>query len=540
MGGTLLVVCDPVLLQKAWENHTLTQRGSLHVEIAGRKIRVGSNPGLTQVIPADGIGSLGVPAKVTLRGTASDGSELYIRAFSLKPDHYATGEALFRHLGLAHGGTATIDVQLEGGRVAFEFRRADGSDLAPLRSSHVDGPGPQAELPRLPDQYADTPQQGVRTYVAALSGHDGKTICELWTADVRALWVHEDYPCWAAVTGLLSIGGENSGPLQRVELLEVGKTYSRKSYGVSFTAVPVTIRTHIGTSPYLTKAETREAHTTIWFRKTDDGWRIAKDPLSAGSEDASAPPDPYAAQHAKQAEQRKERKQQSLRRRSLVRLRPALSCPRVALTLEDGAYDPEAPGRRLPAGSDIVAASVAPSGRRVCFSVTFRGRPLTGSQRISLSLLSTPSDTAARRSASFRIDHDYPTADGLHAGLLDSSLGVDATRPAQARVAVKGNRLSASCALPSYFPTVRRRARAQLGLTMLVTGRLRNDAVYASDSAEAGRTPNSIAAAAAKAARAAEQNERQPRGRAGSRPLRQHACSLPRQGDKRQGQSLRT
>ena len=110
MAGGLVAVCDPVLLQRAWENHTLNQRRDLDVRIAGRKVRVASTPGLTQVMPDDGIGSVLVPAKVTLDGKTSDGSYLYISARSDKPDHVASGEALFRHLGLDQGGSATIDV----------------------------------------------------------------------------------------------------------------------------------------------------------------------------------------------------------------------------------------------------------------------------------------------------------------------------------------------------------------------------------------------------------------------------------------------
>jgi hypothetical protein len=282
---------------------------------------------------------------------------------------------------------------------------------------------------------------------------------------------------------------------------------------VTFTAVPVTIRSRYLTSRYSGENETRESRATIWFRETDDGWRIAKDPLSAGSEDASAPPDPYAAQHARQAEQRKEREQRAARRRTLVRLDPALSCPRGVLTLADDAHDPDVAtrdsARRLSAGSDIVAATVALRDRRVCFSIRFRGRPLTGSERLGLSLFYALSNPSRRRYASFRIDNDFPTADGLHAGLLDPSRGTDVATPAQARVGTSGNTISASFTLPPSFPLSLRRGRlGQLGLTILTTARLRNGAAYVSDRAEAGRTPEKLAAAAAKAERARRAKEK--------------------------------
>ncbi len=509
MGGTLLAVCDPVLLEQAWEDHTLTEPGTLDVKIAGRKVRVGSNPGLTQVVPDDGIGSLLVPAKVTLLGTASAGSHLYISARSHKPDHWANGEALFGNLGLTHGGTATIDVRLEGGRVAFVFRLADGSVLKPLRRSHVEGPGPRAELPPLPDHYADTPEQGVRTYVAAINAHDGKTICELWTADLRARFADEHSPCWANVTGLIGYGGEADSPtFQRAQLLSVDEPYTKTSYGVSFTAVPVSIRSHYLTSRQ--SPETADRETTIWFRKTRDGWRIANDAFFNSSGGAAVPPDPYAAQHAKQAEQRKEHARLAARARSRIRLTQAPSCSRPALTLQDPANDVgvrTGGSARGGASSDIVRASLALPGRRGCFSVTFRGQPLAGNERIELSLSYAPSNPAQRRYARFEIDDDYPTADGLHAGFYDTTAGSDGLSPADARVGVNGNTVTASFELPPSFPTLGRARLAQLGWTVSATARSANDSSVF-DSAEAGFTAAKVAAAAAKAERARQAKEK--------------------------------
>jgi hypothetical protein len=42
MGGGLLAVCDPVLLEQEWTNHTLDEPTTLDVQIAGRKVRVGA------------------------------------------------------------------------------------------------------------------------------------------------------------------------------------------------------------------------------------------------------------------------------------------------------------------------------------------------------------------------------------------------------------------------------------------------------------------------------------------------------------------
>jgi hypothetical protein len=285
MGGTLLAVCDPILLAKAWQNHTLTQRGTLRVAIAGRKVRVASNSGLTQVIPADGIGSLLVPATVTLTGKASDGSYLYISARSHTPEHVAWGEALFRHLGLANGGTTTIGVKLDGGGVVFAVRRPDGRILASLRRSHFEGPGPHLPLPALPEHYGDTPEQAIRTYVAAINARDGKTICELWSAKLQVRFSDAETPCWAAATGFIDYGSESYSPVfQRLELLEVGSRVTRKSHGTTYTAVAVRLRKHQLEQRYSTNEEARDLRANVWFRRTPSGWRIAGEPFFGASE----------------------------------------------------------------------------------------------------------------------------------------------------------------------------------------------------------------------------------------------------------------
>jgi hypothetical protein len=316
-------------------------------------------------VPADGIGTLMVPAHVTLRGNASDGSYLYLQAASIEPEHYATGQALFRGLGMSHAGTATLDVWLEDGRV---------------------------------DHYADSPKQGLDTYMAALNAEDGKTLCRLWTPDVRARFTRDRYPCWATVSALIGYGGESdSNVFQRAELVRADGTYERNLYGLTFTAAPVTIRSYSRESRYSDKIVTADERTVIWFRKTTEGWRIAKDPLSeAGDgEGASVPPDPYAAQHAREAWQRKAEKLRAERKGSLIEPRRVPECPSPALVLKDPSGDvdhaslsprPNGPG----AGSDIRMTSLSLTGRRVCFTVAFQRRPMTGPQQISVTLFYLP------------------------------------------------------------------------------------------------------------------------------------------------------
>jgi hypothetical protein len=285
MGGNLLAVCDPGELQSAWENDTLTGKGTLKVTIANRKVHVASAPGLTQVEPADGIGTLLVPATVTISGKASDGSYLYISANSHTPEHVAWGEALFRNLGLAHGGSTVVALRLDHGAVAFHVRRPDGSTLAPLRRSHWEGPGPRASLPQLPRHYADTPEQGVRTYVAAINARDGKTICELLSPKLQSRSRDSQTPCWAAATGVIDYGPESDSPVfQRLELLGIDSRSTKKRGGSTFVGVAVRLRRRQLEERYSNKSEVRDSTAMVWFRRTSSAWRIAAEPFFGVSE----------------------------------------------------------------------------------------------------------------------------------------------------------------------------------------------------------------------------------------------------------------
>jgi hypothetical protein len=501
MGGGLLTLCDPVLLKTAWEEHTLTQKGDLDVEIAGRKVRVASNPGLTQVAPDDGIGSLLVPAKVTLRGRASDGSYLYIRAISHRPEHMASAEALFRHLGLAHGGTATIDVKLVDGVVAFTVHRPDGSVLEPLRFSHLEGPGPTSNVPPLPSHYADTPEQGVRTYVKAINARDGKTICELWTTVLQAQFSDERSPCWASATGLIDYGSESDSPVfQRLELLGVGKPFERSSHGVTFTAVPVRLRSHRLESRYSTTSETRDVPTTVWFRHTSVGWRIAKDPFFTGSDDPAAPPDPSAARGAtgggeqrvtpapsrsdlrRAAARAKAERARAAKAKAAERARQAAAwapslvhfgrgrvrCRGREVHVADSASDVLV--QRLGASksslqsvlrkaTDIRSVGLAVAGRHVCLSVSFARQPFGERRRVALQFglgLTYHTRTAPYvRQTSFVIESNTQLQNGLTYAGIPVGGGATHPRPAGSHFELRGNTLAVDFDLDRSFPELR-------------------------------------------------------------------------------------
>jgi hypothetical protein len=507
MGGGLVSLCDPVLLQRAWENHTLNERGDLDVRIADRKVRVASTPGLTQVVADDG-GSLLVPAKVTLEGKASDGSYLYISARSQKPDHVAWGEALFRHLGLDRGGVATIDVDLDDhGALRFVLRRPDGSTLKPLRVSHLEGPGPAVELPLLPDHYADTPEQGGRTYVAAINARDGTTICQLWTEEIRKRFRDDRTPCWALATGLIDYGSESDSPIfERLELLEVATPFERTSHGVTFTTVPISVRSHYRESRYSTKQQTRDQRLVVWFRHTLEGWRIAKDPFFTPSENPDAPPGSAAEagqqpnppakpsreelerakRAAKEAEARAARQKAAERAReraawaaALVRFSPgSVACHGRQVRVADAASDvlvqgPASAHGRLAAAADIRSASLAIAGRHVCFSASFASQPFGTEQRrvgvqVGLGLTYQTRTPPSVHQAGFGIGTNIFRRDGLtYAGFG----GVSPPQPAATQAELRGNTLVVAFDLDGSFPSLRPAQLANLtwGLDITVT-----------------------------------------------------------------------
>lgn len=491
-GGNLLALCDPVLLQRAWENHTLTRRSDVDVRIAGRKVRIASTPGLTQVVPDDGIGSLLVPAKVTLEGKASDGSYLYISARSQKPEHVAWAEALFRHLGLDHGGVATIDVELDDdGAVRFVLRRPNGSTLEPLRVSHQEGPGPRVALPSLPDHYADTPKQGARTYVAAINARDGKTICQLWAADVRNRFGDEHTPCWAMATGRIDYGSESDSPIfERLELLDVGKPFERTSHSVAFTGVPVIVRSHYRESRYSAKQQTRDHRSTVWFRHTAEGWRIAKDPFFMPSDDPDAPPGPSAApahEPSPPAKPSRQELQRAARLAKKARVRAArekaaeearqaaawaevlvpfdrgsVACRGREVHVADAASDVLVQGAGLPARAlravaDIRSVSLAIAGRHVCFSVSFARQPFgTRQRRIGVELgLGLTYQTRTPVSV-HQVGFGVETNTSLRNGLTYAGIGAGSPPlPAATHAELRGNTLVVDFDLDTSLPALR-------------------------------------------------------------------------------------
>ena len=144
-------------------------------------------------------------------------------------------------------------------------------------------------------------------------------------------------------TGWIDYGSESDSPVfERLELLKVGPPFERTSDGVGFTAVAVSLRSHVLESRYSSKQFARDIRSTIWFRHTSEGWRIAKDPYFAASQDPHAPPGSETAttlrpsQPAKPSRQELERAAGPRRRQ-----RHALSA-RAGLVLLEACRQPDA------------------------------------------------------------------------------------------------------------------------------------------------------------------------------------------------------
>jgi len=494
MRGTILAICDPTLFKRSYETGRLRRRGDMRVAVSGRRVRVGSTPYLTQVSPDDGSGLGLVPgSKVTLSGRASAGSYIYLRASSLRPGYVAYGEALFTRLGLDHGGKATIRVRLENGRLRYDFRRPDGSMLTPVRATLVAGPGPRGKLPPLPAHYADTPQQAVKTYVAAINAHDGKTICRLFLPSVEAQLVARHDPCWLVVRGHIGYGEEGSTPLfQHATLDRIGKSYTRESEGIAFTALPIDVRLRYRSQRYSSTFRKIELHDIAWFERTDAGWRLAKPSESLyASFSGNVPADvldvpaPAAALRRHEAEVNQEQEQaqrmrQARRRAERATLvhprRGRVPCHGKLAVVEDPVGDveqtsPPKPAQRRAAArlarhADLVSVRVAVAGRDVCLGMTFREAPVYELASLFL-FLKRP------RSPVVETIFELGWVQGrLHAG---TGFGPpELETPAHARVAVDGSTVWASFELPAEMPALRPRDLEFVRWALTVNAALRS------------------------------------------------------------------
>jgi hypothetical protein len=354
--------------------------------------------------------------------------------------------------------------------VTFHWRRADGSELKPLRWLHEEGPGPKAPAPKLPDHYADNPPQGVETYVAAINAHDGNTICELFTSDFRSRFSRSDAPCWQLVGAHIGYGEEGSTPLfQHADLLHVGKGYTKTNYGARFAAVPIDVRLRYRAQRYSSELKTFQIHDVVWFRKTPDGWRMAKASKTLYAAfsgnvpaDVLAVPDPYAVKHKREAEAAKRRRDARAKARSdrSTRVVPVrrVPCPGRLTTVRDPIGDvreqnpprsgEEAAARALRARVDLRRMGVALRGRRACVVFEFRRRPAAG-ERVWLALEYKPPE-GDEYGDSLAV---WFAKDGLHAGRAVGGAGLYA--PADATVSLRGVTLSVSFVLRPAMPLAR-------------------------------------------------------------------------------------
>jgi hypothetical protein len=307
MGGTMVATCDPQLLVRVYDDHRMREPSTLQVTVAGRRVRSGGNPALTQVLPDDGRGEIIGPGNtITLTGTVSAGSVLYVRASAMTPRVFAMGDALFAQLGLERGGKATITIDVAHNHLHYTLHRADGTTRQPVRVAGMGGPGTAVAPAAVPSGYADNPRQTATTYIAAVNARDGQTLCSLFTTALRARYATIlRTPCWATVSSFIDFTGENAErAFKSVHLVTIGKP-RRQSVGAHrYLGVPLKLDIRFVRAPTAggtPRFPLREAvEDVLWLERDGGSWRIAKPSLALmtatavakGSGDPLAPPRP--------------------------------------------------------------------------------------------------------------------------------------------------------------------------------------------------------------------------------------------------------
>ena len=132
-GGEAALVCNETMLQSSFENHELTTPWrSLKLSTPGNHGPIATAPGIAQVLLENGW-PFEPGGKLVLEGSAPTGTILLVngRDRSHGERHWWVGQALFRDLGLAAGGTAVLTVSSNDRGLVYELRRPDGSTVQP-------------------------------------------------------------------------------------------------------------------------------------------------------------------------------------------------------------------------------------------------------------------------------------------------------------------------------------------------------------------------------------------------------------------------
>jgi hypothetical protein len=229
---------------------------------------------------------------------------LYLRAETTTPKLYASGDALFTHLGLEHGGTATVTIDIRGGELRYTLHRPDGTTAGPAASAGLAGPGAGLPIGDVPEAYVDTPETAAATYVAAVNARDGRTLCGMFAREVRTRYVMNGLPCWATVATSIDFAGESAvRAFRSIRLFKIGTPAERAVGGHRYVGVPLTLDVRfrraetasMSAQPILRMGVDDE----LWLEQDGERWRIAKPSLAlmtaaavvvSRDEDPLAPP----------------------------------------------------------------------------------------------------------------------------------------------------------------------------------------------------------------------------------------------------------
>lgn len=253
---------------------------------------------------------------------------------------------------------------------------------------------------------SSSPREVAREYVTAIDEHDGDRICDLFVDRLQRKYRYKGHSCSRLVGGLIGYGEESDTPtFVRGRLTFVGKPYERRSYGRSYTGVPMRL-SFVFDDP----TEGLERHRfrdVLWLERSHGSWRIAKESLALYSAwaayqvptDALQPPDPLAAKHAAEAAAREHQQERTEYRRSFVSPEhQPIVCGRRAAPFDDpvadvltaGSTPTKAPNQSSYRGLDVRQVVVDATSKRVCATFRFTGR-LKPPFRLTLSLGSTAS-----------------------------------------------------------------------------------------------------------------------------------------------------
>jgi hypothetical protein len=249
-----------------------------------------------------------------------------------------------------------------------------------------------------------SPRQVATDYVAAINKHDGDRICDLFVTRLQKKYRYKGHSCGYLVGGFIGYGEESDTPtFVRGQALSVGRPYEQTSFGRTYTGVPIRLA-YTFDDPSEDAPQHVRFRDILWLERGDGSWRIAKESLALYRawaayqipDDVLRPPDPLAAQHAREAAARKRAEERSEYRRSFVTpSRRPLACARNAsafvdpaadvLTYGTGSQPARAPNQSSYTGLDVRRVRVEVRASRVCAAFRFAGRvkpPL----RLALSL----------------------------------------------------------------------------------------------------------------------------------------------------------